>query len=98
LMRGGYREGRRSITALCVAVAILGSSCAPPPAGRDGLEGGASGAGTGGAEGPPGKTLVMSIEREPNYISPLAPIAGLAATDFYQRMFSAFLDYYDDQN
>jgi peptide/nickel transport system substrate-binding protein len=39
----------------------------------------------------------MSVEREPNYISPLAPVAGLAATDFYQRMFSAFLDYYDDQ-
>jgi peptide/nickel transport system substrate-binding protein len=73
------------------AAALLATSCVA--AGSPGSSGPA------GAPRPtsPERVLTMSIEREPNYISPLAPIAGLAATDFYQRLFSAFLDYYDDQ-
>lgn len=39
----------------------------------------------------------ISIEHEPNFIAAMVPIAGLAATAFYQRMFSAFLDLYDGQ-
>jgi len=41
------------------------------------------------------RVLTASIEGEPNFIAALAPAAGLAATDFWQRMFNAFLDIYD---
>ena len=39
--------------------------------------------------------LTVSIETEPSFLAGLAPIAGLAATDFWQRFFNAFLDIYD---
>ena len=34
--------------------------------------------------------LTASIEAEPNFIAALAPVAGLAATDFWQRIFNGF--------
>ncbi|MBM2812482.1 MAG: hypothetical protein HW416_3241 [Chloroflexi bacterium] len=41
------------------------------------------------------RVLTASIETEPNFVAALAPISGLGATDYWQRMFSAFLDLYD---
>jgi len=41
------------------------------------------------------RVLTASIETEPNFIAGLAPAAGLAATDFWQRIFNAYLDLYD---
>lgn len=43
------------------------------------------------------RVLNISIDKEPEFIAGLAPFPGLGATDFYQRMFNAFLDMYDDQ-
>lgn len=44
-----------------------------------------------------GRVLTMSIPLEPNYIGAFVPLPPGGASDFYQRMFNAFLDLYDDQ-
>src|SRR3989442_3127806 len=44
-----------------------------------------------------GRVLTMSIAREPTFIAGLAPLPAQQASDFYVRMFNAFLDLYDDQ-
>jgi peptide/nickel transport system substrate-binding protein len=46
-------------------------------------------------EAPRERVLTASIETEPNFIAALAPFPGLAATDFWQRMFNGYLDLYD---
>ncbi|HEY3118934.1 MAG TPA: ABC transporter substrate-binding protein [Chloroflexota bacterium] len=47
---------------------------------------------------PPGeRVLTASIAIEPTYIAAQAPLPPGGASDFYQRMFNAFLDLYDDQ-
>jgi peptide/nickel transport system substrate-binding protein len=43
------------------------------------------------------RVLTASIPIEPTYIAALAPLPPGGASDFYQRMFNAFLDLYDDQ-
>src|SRR5579871_4049316 len=42
------------------------------------------------------RVLTASIALEPGFIAGLAPIPARNATDFYQRIFNAFLDLYDD--
>src|SRR5437588_4853936 len=44
------------------------------------------------------RTLTISILKEPDFIAAQAPIPSQNASDFYTRMFNAFLDLYDDQN
>ncbi len=83
-MRGVPRAFR---SAVLLSVAMLVTSCAPSGPGTQ-LNNQAGGA-------PRARVLTASIETEPNFIAGLAPAAGLAATDFWQRMFSAFLDLYD---
>jgi peptide/nickel transport system substrate-binding protein len=43
------------------------------------------------------RVLTISIAVEPTYIAAQAPLPPGGASDFYQRMFNAFLDLYDDQ-
>ena len=43
------------------------------------------------------KVLTASIAVEPTYLSALPPLPPGGASDFYQRMFNAFLELYDDQ-
>ena len=50
-----------------------------------------------GAAAPPQRVLTASIALEPGFIAGLAPIPARNATDFYQHIFNAFLDIYDDQ-
>jgi len=78
-----------------MAATLVAASCAPTsPTG-----GSAAGARPGAASTQrQERTLIVSIEHEPLYVAALAPITGLAATDFYTRPFNAFLDLYDDQN
>ena len=66
---------------------VLITSCSPV---------GPSAAVTNQAAAPPReRILTASIETEPNFIAGLAPASGLAATDFWQRIFNAYLDLYD---
>src|SRR3954452_2818865 len=43
------------------------------------------------------RVLTISILKEPDYIAAQAPLPSQNATDFYTRMFNAYLDLYDDQ-
>src|SRR6266571_1129077 len=43
------------------------------------------------------RVLTVSILKEPDFIAAQAPLPSQNATDFYTRMFNAFLDLYDDQ-
>jgi len=45
----------------------------------------------------PQRALTISIAREPAFIAAFAPLPTQQASDFWQRMFNAFLDLYDDQ-
>jgi len=75
-------------TVVLVAAAVLVAACAP--AGPT--------APTSQATSPPAeRSLTMSIAVEPTYIAAQAPLPPGGASDFYQRMFNAFLDLYDDQ-
>ncbi len=77
-----------------MAVAVLGAACAP--AGRGTPTG--SAAPVGQASSPASsRVLTVSIAIEPSYIAAFAPLPPGGASDFYQRMFNAFLDLYDDQ-
>jgi peptide/nickel transport system substrate-binding protein len=70
-----------------ISVAMLVASCAPA---------GSSAQPTNQTSGVPRERVVTaSIETEPNFIAGLAPASGLAATDFWQRIFNAYLDLYD---
>ena len=43
------------------------------------------------------RVLTASIAVEPTYVAAFAPLPPGGASDFYQRMFNAFLELYDDQ-
>jgi peptide/nickel transport system substrate-binding protein len=43
------------------------------------------------------RVLTASVALEPGFIAGLSPLPARNATDFYQRIFNAFLDLYDDQ-
>src|SRR5207249_11792996 len=43
------------------------------------------------------RVLTVSILKEPDFIAAQAPLPSQNATDFYTRMFNAYLDLYDDQ-
>src|SRR5712692_8959050 len=49
------------------------------------------------APSPTQRVLTASVALEPGFIAGLSPIPARNATDFYQRIFNAFLDLYDDQ-
>jgi peptide/nickel transport system substrate-binding protein len=70
-----------------ISVAIVATNCAPsvPTSQLNNQTTGASRE----------RVLTASIETEPNFIAGLAPAGGLAATDFWQRIFNAYLDLYD---
>ncbi|HEY3116396.1 MAG TPA: ABC transporter substrate-binding protein [Chloroflexota bacterium] len=72
--------------ALVVGVLVVGCGSAGPASPRS-------------EAGSPGRARVLSvsINQEPKFIGSNAPIQGGAATDFWQRLFSAYLDLYDDQ-
>lgn len=74
-------------TSMLVLSAFVVAACmpAPQPAQRAGQA----------AEPHAEHVLVVSIEGEPQFIAALAPMAGLGASDFWTRAFSAFLDLYD---
>ncbi len=76
--------------AVLISMAVLAVSCAPAPAA--GPDGPARQAGS-----LAGRALTMSIPLEPTYLAALAPLPSGGASDYYQRMFNAFLDLYDDQ-
>jgi peptide/nickel transport system substrate-binding protein len=79
--------------AMLTTMAVLVVSCAPAPA-----AGPAGPAGTARqASSPASRALTMSIPVEPTYLAALAPLPSGGASDYYQRMFNAFLDVYDDQ-
>src|SRR5205823_10951488 len=44
------------------------------------------------------RVLTASILKEPEFIAAQAPIPSQNASDFYTRMFNAFLDLYDDRS
>src|SRR5689334_25216078 len=44
------------------------------------------------------RVLTASILKEPDFIAAQAPIPSQNASDFYTRMFNAYLDLYDDQS
>src|SRR3954452_4248190 len=44
------------------------------------------------------RVLTISILKEPDFIAAQAPLPSQNATDFYTRMFNAYLDLYDDQS
>src|SRR5438552_4786449 len=71
--------------------AVLISSCVPA-----GPAGSGSPANPGSAPGRE-RILTASIAIEPTYIAAQAPLPPGGASDFYQRMFNAFLDLFDDQ-
>ena len=81
----------RSLPVLSLTSALLlVTSCAPA---------GPSAAVTNQAAAPAReRVLTASIETEPNFIAGLAPMAGLGATDYWQRMFNAFLDLYTGED
>jgi peptide/nickel transport system substrate-binding protein len=75
-------------------MAVQVVSCAPAPAaGPAGPAGPARQASAPGG----GRALTMSIPVEPTYLGALAPLPPGGASDFYQRMFNAFLELYDDK-
>ncbi|HEY3118642.1 MAG TPA: ABC transporter substrate-binding protein, partial [Chloroflexota bacterium] len=75
----------RALILICLAATI--TSCAPSGPSTQGSQSASA--------APREHVLTVSIETEPSFIAGLAPIAGLAATDFWQRFFNAFLDIYD---
>src|SRR6187401_1878411 len=76
-----------------LVAAVLVASCAPAAPTPSSPAGPASQASQ--ASSP--RVLTASIPIEPTYIAALAPLPPGGASDFYQRMFNAFLDLYDDQ-
>ncbi|HEY3116821.1 MAG TPA: ABC transporter substrate-binding protein [Chloroflexota bacterium] len=46
----------------------------------------------------PERVLTASISREPDFLGAQAPIPSQSATDFYTRMFNAYLELIDDQS
>jgi peptide/nickel transport system substrate-binding protein len=80
----------RLIGVIAVATILL-VSCAP--AAPNAQPGNSAPAAT-----PRERVLTASIEIEPNFIAGLAPLFGGVPTDFYQRMFNAFLDLYDEDD
>ncbi len=76
----------RAVVLMSMAVLVAGCASAGPtaPASQ--------------ASSPPAERVItVSIAVEPTYIAALAPLPPGGASDFYQRMFNAFLDLYDDQ-
>src|SRR5438105_2870313 len=72
------------------SVAILVAGCVPStPATQSNSQ---------PTDSPRERVLTASIETEPNFIAGLAPAAGLGATDYWQRMFNAFLDLYTGED
>src|SRR5438552_7172460 len=80
------RFGTTRMTAL-ILLAIMVTGCGP--------SGPTTQASQSSSSAPREHVLTVSIETEPSFLAGLAPIAGLAATDFWQRFFNAFLDIYD---
>src|SRR5256885_1146733 len=73
-----------------ITVAILVAGCVPStPAAQSNRQ---------PTDSPRERVLTASIETEPNFIAGLAPAAGLGATDYWQRMFNAFLDLYPGED
>ena len=86
----GSRVSRPFPLLLFTPALILATSCTPA---------GPSAAVTNQAATPAReRILTASIETEPNFIAGLAPMAGLGATDYWQRMFNAFLDLYTGED
>ena len=74
--------------AVLVSMAVLVAGCAPARPAAPASQ----------ATSPPaGRVLTASIAIEPTFIAAFAPLPPGGASDFYQRMFNAFLDLYDDQ-
>jgi len=83
---------------LLLSLAVLVTGCATPspsaPASSPNQAGTVSQASAPAAE----RVLTVSIAREPTFIAGLAPLPSQQASDFYVRMFNAFVDLVDDQN
>ena len=77
----------RAAILVSVTLAVAGCASAAP----------ASPVGQAGAPAPD-RVLTASIPREPAFIAALAPLPAQQASDFYIRMFNAFLDLYDDHS
>jgi peptide/nickel transport system substrate-binding protein len=87
-------EGQKRSGAFLTAIAVLLIGCAPAPAAGPGSPTGSAGqAGSSSSQ----RALTMSIAVEPTYLASLAPLAPGGASDFYQRMFSAYLELYDEK-
>src|SRR5437868_3090992 len=81
------RISRARSASLVVLLAMVVAGCAPAASSTQIT--------SQAVETPRERVLTMSIETEPAFIAALSPMSGLAATDFWQRMFNAFLDLYD---
>jgi peptide/nickel transport system substrate-binding protein len=75
------------LTALILLLAACAPSAAPPP----------TSPGSQASAPPRERVLTASIMREPAFLAAQAPIPSQNATEFYTRMFNAYLDLYDDQ-
>jgi peptide/nickel transport system substrate-binding protein len=82
----------RVVVLVSMAVGMAGCAAAGPAA-----TAGPTGSGSRPASSSGERVLTMSIAIEPSYVAALAPLPPGGASDFYQRMFNAFLDLYDDQ-
>lgn len=82
----------RGLVPLVLATAVL-MGCAAPSAGP----GPGSRAEPAPIVGRPQRTLVIALELEPKYISPLAPTISAVAQNFFLRPFNAFLELVDDR-
>src|SRR5437867_912496 len=83
--------GRDARTAILVAALVAVVGCAPSGAPTSGIQ--ANPANVAVAQ----RALTISIAREPAFIAAFAPLPTQQASDFWQRLFNAFLDLYDDQ-
>lgn len=83
------RLRRTGVTAALLSLLVLVAGCAPA--------GAPTATGSQPAPTAPQRALTVSIVREPAFIAAFAPLPSQQASDFWQRMFNAFLDFYDDQ-
>src|SRR4051812_29217510 len=86
-------EPVRALNVVVLWLMVLVASCAPAAPTPSSPAGPASQA----SQPTSPRVLTASIPIEPTYIAALAPLPPGGASDFYQRMFNAFLDLYDDQ-
>jgi len=81
----------RGLTLLGVIGSML-ASCAPPPQ----ITSLGQSPATSQREVRPERTMVIALELEPKYISPLAPTISAVAQNFFLRPFNAFVELVDD--